>query len=145
MKRLAVVARAAACGGSTPHSNATISITAPTANASVLLGSDAAKSVTITYTLTGFTVKAPGTCAGASNCGHVHVLIDGQACNAPGSPYNNTSIDQSSAQAQFASCAAANQVGTHTVTLELHDDQHNPVLDASGHQIMSAVSFSTHL
>ena len=74
-----------------------------------------------------------------------HVLIDAQACNAPGSPYNNTSIDQASAQAAFADCAAANQVATHTVTLELHDDQHNPVLDASGHQIMSAVSFSTHL
>ena len=84
MKNVAIVlgVALAACGGSSDHPDAAIAITQPTASASVALGTDADKSVTITYTLTNFTVKTPGGCGGPSaNCGHVHVLIDGPVCN----------------------------------------------------------------
>jgi hypothetical protein len=131
----------AACGGSSSGSNATISITSPAASASVALGSDSQKTVTMIYAVTSFDVKAPGSCGSEANCGHVHILIDGNACN--GSDiYNDSSYAVPDALAFFAKCATP--TGSHTVTLELHDDVHNPVKDKNGNQVQTSVSFTTH-
>jgi hypothetical protein len=132
------------CGGSSSPSNATIAITSPAANDSVLLGVDAGKSVTITYALTNFTAKPAGTCGSTPNCGHIHLLIDGSACTPAGGQYNNDSGSPTTAVAKFASCPSNNQTGAHVVTLELHDDAHHPVNNAAG-QIKASVTFTTHL
>jgi hypothetical protein len=132
----------AACGGSSAKGiNASIHITSPQASASVALGTDVDKSVTVAYTLSGFTVMAPPNCGNTPACGHVHIFIDGTAC---GIPYNNTSYSQTSGTAKFALCASANQTGSHVLSVELHDDQHNPVNDLSGNQIKDSVSITTH-
>jgi hypothetical protein len=135
------LALCAACGGSSGGSSATITIANPAASSSVALGTDSQKSVTITYAVTSFNVKALGSCSGVANCGHVHLLIDGNACN--GSDiYNNSSYATPTAVAFFAKCSTP--TGSHTVTLELHDDMHNPVKDNSGNQVQTSVTFSTH-
>lgn len=145
------VVLASGCGGSGGggSSNATVSITSPTSGSSVALGTDAGKSVTVSFTLTGFTLKAPGTCAGAANCGHLHVVIDdhSSACNqtANGSENYNAQITSgTSGSAEFALCGAG-AAGTHSLTLEIHDDAHNDVKDSSGNLIKSTVTgITTH-
>ncbi|HVU03288.1 MAG TPA: hypothetical protein VHE30_16120 [Polyangiaceae bacterium] len=81
--------------------------------------------VPIAFTVTGFTLKAPGTCAGADKCGHVHLLVDGTACNdvASKAPYNNAGA-KSPINAGLDYCPKID--GEHTVTLELHNDDHSP-------------------
>ncbi len=143
MTRLVCIALLlAACGGSSAKGiNASIHISSPQAGASVALGTDVDKSVIVAYTLTGFTVMALGSCGSTAACGHVHIFIDGTAC---GAPYNNTSYSQTSGTAKFALCASGNQTGSHLLSVELHDDQHNPVNDLSGNQIKDSVSITTH-
>jgi hypothetical protein len=141
---------AAACGGSSGGgaSNASVMITAPLSG-SVALGTDSAKSVPVSFTLSGFTLKAPGTCGGAANCGHLHLVIDSytSSCNtAPGvgsEMYNVQVTTGTATSAQFATCGAP--AGSHTITLEVHDDAHADVKDANGNLIKSApVSITTH-
>ena len=102
----------------------TITITDPKAGAMVTLGADASKSVNVAFTSTNFVLKAPGMCAGAAGCGHVHELIDMAACNDTGGgfPYNNAAT-ASPAVAKFALCATP--TGQHTISLELHNDDHS--------------------
>ncbi|MGH7438891.1 MAG: hypothetical protein ACRENE_24660 [Polyangiaceae bacterium] len=83
------------------------------------------KTVNIAFTVTNFTLMAPGTCpGGATNtgCGHIHVLVDGSTCTPSGSPYNNADTTGSPAVAILSNCPTVN--GMHTVTLELHNDAH---------------------
>jgi len=140
----------AACGGSgTAASNATVFITSPAPGASVSLGSDALQSVAVGFT-TSLTLKPGGTCAGAANCGHIHLVIDTYASPCNGSAgngsekYNVEITSGTSGNAQFATCGSA-AVGAHNITLELHDDSHNDLKDASGNLIKSTVSITTHL
>jgi hypothetical protein len=81
----------------------------------------------------------PGTCpanlATTDNCGHIHVYVDDMACTPSGSPYNNDA-EMSPAIAILSSCPMAN--GAHTVTLELHHDNHMPVIDTSTNMTISA-------
>ena len=142
---------AAACVGSSGGggSNASVMITAPQSGASVALGTDTAKSVPVSFTLSNFTLKAPGTCGGAANCGHLHLVIDDYT--SPCDPlagvgnekYNVQVITGTTTSAQFATCGAP--AGSHTITLEVHDDAHADVKDANGNLIKSApVSITTH-
>jgi hypothetical protein len=62
---------------------------------------------------------------GAANCGHIHILIDGSACTPMGSPYNNDNTTGSPALAIVSNCPTA--TGAHTITLELHNDDHSPI------------------
>ena len=119
---------------------ASISITEPKDGAAVSLGADADKSVAVNYQVQNFTLKAPGSCAGAAGCGHVHLLIDQEACNSTGAPYNNAGAAGPTA-AKFAACPAA--AGRHTVRVELHNDDHSPVKDLGARVIASQVSIST--
>lgn len=121
---------------------ASITITAPTDNGTLTLAS---KIGNITYTTTGFTLMAPGTCPSNDNdtppCGHVHVLIDGTACNdtASGAPYNIAS-NGSPAAANFGLCPTAD--GPHTIVLELHNDDHTPY-QINGQTVSATVKVTT--
>jgi hypothetical protein len=113
--------------GTSTATTPTITITAPADNGTLTLSST--KTGDIAYATTDFTLMAPGSCpadvAGQPPCGHVHVLIDGTACNdtASGAPYNIAS-NGSPAAANFALCPTAD--GPHTIVLELHNDDHSP-------------------
>jgi hypothetical protein len=143
---------AAACGGSSGGggSNASVMITAPQSGASVALGTDTAKSVPVNFTLNNFTLMAQGHCGGAANCGHLHLVIDNytspcDTLTGPGSEKYNVEITSGiTTSAQFASCGST-AAGSHTITLEVHDDAHADVKDANGNLIKSApVSITTH-
>jgi hypothetical protein len=143
---------AAACGGSGSGggSNASVTITAPQSGASVALGTDSLKSVPVSFTLSNFTLMAPGTCGGAANCGHLHLVIDGYTspCNTLAGvgteKYNVQITTGTTTSAQFASCGGT-AAGAHTLTLEVHDDAHGDVNDSNGNLIKSApVSITTH-
>lgn len=118
--------------------NGTIKIDSPTANASVTLKAD--KTADVAFTITNFTLKAPGSCGSATNCGHVHVLIDGSACNDTkgGLPYN-VAATASPAAPNFGLCPTAD--GAHTLTLELHNDDHSPY-QVNGATVADSVSIT---
>lgn len=88
----------------------------------------------IAFTVDNFTLKPPGTCAGATNCGHIHVVVDpdvgdGKTCNGPGAPYNEyfpetADAAPGSTSAGLDYCPAI--PGTHKIVLELHNDDHSP-------------------
>lgn len=78
----------------------------------------------VDFTITNFTLKDPGTCAGATNCGHLHLLVDGANCNAPGTPYN-AAATSSPATAGFDYCKSGIP-GSHVISLEIHNDDHSP-------------------
>jgi hypothetical protein len=127
-------------GGTLP----TISISSPTAGSTVTVmtttGSPAQKVVPITFATT-LTLMAPGACGSVSTtCGHVHLLIDGTACTPSGQPYNNAATSAGPVNAILSSCPMVN--GMHTVTLELHADDHSPIKDASGATISAQVAFT---
>ena len=135
----------AACGGSSSGgSNATVTIVTPTANSTVTR--DGQGNLPVTFALTNFTLRDPGQCGSLANCGHIHLRIDGtgSTCNSPfteGGGYNNQISSGTTAQARFNFCTApATPTGTHTITLQLHDDMHNPVVDSSGQQIQAQVA-----
>jgi hypothetical protein len=124
-------------GGSAPS----ISITMPAANAMVTL-TKPMDNVPVAFTVQNFTMVNAGdaSCANTSNnCGHVHLLVDGSACTPAGMPYNNWGY-ASPINAVLSSCPMAN--GMHTVTLELHHNDHSPVLDASMNTISTHVAFT---
>jgi hypothetical protein len=124
-------------GGSSPS----ISITMPVASATVAVIKPN-DNVPVSFTVQNFTLVAPGTasCANTSdNCGHIHVLVDGPACTPEGAPYNNDGI-ASPVNAILSTCPTVN--GMHTVTLELHHNDHSPVLDASMNTISTQVAFT---
>lgn len=141
----------AACGGSSSSgSSATVSISSPASGASVALGTDALQSVPVAFATT-LTLKPAGTCAGMANCGHIHVVIDSYTspCDTSvgvGSEKYDVEITSgTSGNATFAACGAA-AAGAHSLILELHDDAHNDLKDASGNLIKSAaVNITTHL
>jgi hypothetical protein len=137
-----VVALAAACGGTSTNTTPTATITSPTANTDVAMGTDANKSVPLVYAVTNFTLAQPGKGAcgtDTATCGHLHLNIDGDACNAAGSPYNAASFS-SPATLKFALCPSAAQAGPHTVTVTMHTDSHAPVNGGNN----ASLTFTTH-
>jgi hypothetical protein len=58
--------------------------------------------------------------------------------------YNVQVTTGTTTSAQFASCGGT-AAGSHTITLEVHDDAHGDVKDSNGNLIKSvAVSIMTH-
>jgi len=139
LQMLPLLALALACGGSSSPAVPTLAIGSMSATQTV--GTDADKSVDVPFTLASFTLKDPGTCGSNTACGHLHVTIDGSACNATGSPYNNAAT-ASPAVAKFAKCATA--TGSHVVTLLLQNDSHAPVNDAAGSPIKASITLTTN-
>jgi hypothetical protein len=162
----ALASLAAACSSSSGSSNdnsaagdeggtvtlPTIAITSPASAAAVtVMMAGGADVVPISFTTTGITLMMPGSCPNHSdsidNCGHVHLYIDGHtAClPMPGAPYNNATPATAAADgagaspvnAILSSCATVN--GPHTVSLELHHDDHSPIIGADGMVISAQV------
>jgi len=78
----------------------------------------------LAFSVTDFTLAAPGTCPITDGaCGHVHLKIDGDACdNTPMmAPYNAAGA-ASPLTANFALCAKPK--GAHSALLYLEHDNH---------------------
>lgn len=116
-----------------------IVITSPARGSTVPVANDADKSVSVSYSVAGFTLMAPGACGTTANCGHVHLLVDGTACNATGAPYNAAGV-ASPASVALAKCV--NPTGVKAVRAELHHDDHTPVVDAAGNAVASTAVFN---
>jgi hypothetical protein len=113
-----------------------ITISEPMQNATVTMA--AGNTVPITFSVMNFVLKAPGTCLATDGaCGHVHVKVDGNGCNntAAMKPYNNAGF-ASPISADLAFCPMA--TGAHTISLELHNNDHTPVLDPTTMMVISA-------
>jgi hypothetical protein len=137
-------------GGSSSGAEAgtfpTVKITAPTAGSTAnVTKTSTEEDVSVTFTLTNFMLMAPGGCGSVSNsCGHIHVYVDDNTCTPSGSPYNNAIASGTSGNAILSNCPTATDPinGSHKVRLELHDDQHGAILDASGQQVQDSVQFT---
>ena len=121
-----------------PAGTPTIKITSPADKAAVTLAATETD-VPITFT-TSLTLKDPGKCAGAANCGHIHVVVDGTACNSPGLPYNEAATS-SPTMAGLDYCKAGIP-GSHKIVLELHNDDHSPIKDSSNATISDTVTIT---
>jgi hypothetical protein len=125
---------AADASASTPS----IAITSPTSGSAV---ANVVGSVPVSFTTTNFTLVSAGdpACVDASdNCGHVHLFVDATACTPPGAPYNNDG-QASPIDARLTSCPAV--AGLHTVELELHHNDHSPVV-VGGSVVSTSVMFT---
>jgi hypothetical protein len=134
---LGFAAAIASCGSSggagVVDGGSSIAIVAPADGASVSIATSS--DVPVTFTVVGFTLAAPGLCGHVDDgCGHVHVLVDGDACNAPGQNFNNafppagSATSPATAIALLATCPVV--AGSHTIRLELHRDDHSAVTGA---------------
>jgi hypothetical protein len=125
-----------ACGssGGLPDVTPSVAISSPTNNSSVNLS--LTRKVAVNFN-TNYTVKAPGTCEGADNCGHLYVLIDNSSCNGVAMSYN-TVASSSPVEADFSKCATA--TGMHTITLELRHDDGSAVLNLVNKPVTAQVT-----
>lgn len=132
----ALVGLLSACGSGSglPGIVPSVSISSPSNNAAVNLS--ASKQVSINFE-SNYVLKAPGTCAGLDNCGHIYLLVDNTSCNQASLPYNALVV-ASPAQAEFGRCATP--TGQHTVTLELHHDDGSVVKNLVNNPVLSQVT-----
>jgi hypothetical protein len=140
---IGLLAVASRCGGGTPvDTTPSVAITSPRPSAAVILPQS--MEAPIVFSVTSFTLKAAGSCGATSACGHVDLLVDQMACDDPLHPppsgYNATA-SASPAMANFSLCASPS--GPHTVTLELHDDSGQPILDGNGSTVSASVAIMT--
>jgi len=132
-------------GDSGPTGTPSVAITSPTSGASVAV-TKPDDTVEIDFTVTNFQLEAPGNCPKVTpesdNCGHLHLLVDGSACTPDGAPYNNATgaPPVSSIEAILSDCPMVN--GSHTVTLEMHHDDHSAITDSTGKTISASVTFT---
>jgi hypothetical protein len=131
---LAAASCGSASGGNPVDGGSSIAITAPADGTTVSIATSA--DVPVTFAVSGFTLAAPGLCGHVDDgCGHVHVLVDGDACDAPGQNFNNafptagSSASPATAIAELASCPTV--AGVHTIRLELHRDDESAVSTAA--------------
>jgi len=89
--------------------------------------------IPIEFTLSNFVLMAPAsgfTKCPKMHCGHVHLVVDGVDCNLPNLPYNAAAIS-SPGMIDLGICKAG-VAGVHTVTAELHNDDHSSVALTDG-------------
>jgi hypothetical protein len=131
----AAVCTMSACGDSNPLPGITpsVSISSPANNSTVNLPVD--KQVSLNFS-TNYTLKSPGTCQGAANCGSIYLLVDSTNCNLPTLAYNSLVV-ASPANADMSKCAMP--TGMHTITLELHHDDGTVVLDLINNPVTAQV------
>src|SRR5690348_6820923 len=85
---LLALACSSTMGASTIDGGPAIAITSPTDGSTVSITTST--KVPVTFTAAGFTLEAPGGCGAIGDgCGHVVVLVDGAACDAPGQIFNS--------------------------------------------------------
>lgn len=125
-----------ACGssGGLPGVTPSVAISSPANNSSVNLS--LTRKVAVNFN-TNYTIKAPGTCEGADNCGHIYVLVDNTSCDSLNMPYN-TLASSSPVDADFSKCATA--TGMHTILLELRHDDGSAVLSLVNSPVTAQVT-----
>lgn len=118
-------------GGGMVSMTPSLSILYPEQGATITPHWDATRPIEVAVDVHNFTLKALGTCAGAANCGHIEIRIDGNECNrgiqadggVPG--YNNAGVTRV-LLAEMLTCIPvqgfARQNGAHTITAALHGD-----------------------
>ncbi len=84
-------------------------------------------SFVVTFIVTNFLLVQPNGQPNALNYGHLHVLVDGKYWTLWASPNG---------------IALTLTAGQHTITLELHNNDHSPVLNTSGQPIMKTISIT---
>jgi hypothetical protein len=97
------------------------------------------------FNVDGYVLEMAGTCPdGQINCGHLHLKIDGDACNnvAAGKAYNVSGF-QSPLVADLSLCPAPTRIGMHTAVLWLENNVHQAVLDVRGLPVSAAAGFRT--
>lgn len=97
--------------------------------------------IPITFVVANFVLKAPMTPTSQcplGSCGHVHINVDGTACDTAGAPYNNAGISSPLA-IDLGLCPKSTLAGAHTVTISLHNTDHSDVKDAGGHLISDEI------
>jgi hypothetical protein len=117
-------------GADTIDGGPAIAITSPLDGTSVSIATST--NVAVVFTASGFRLRAPGGCdAIGDGCGHVIVLVDDAACDAPGEKFNDIfppagSVDSpATAIADLGHCPSPG--GAHTITLQLYRDDHTAV------------------
>ncbi len=134
-----IAAIASGCGGSSkPSVTPTLNITSPATGSTVTMNAQLTSPVV--FATENFTLKAAGTPGCGVGCGHVQLLIDGALCTPAGASWNNIGAT-SPIDARFGACG--NPVGSHQISLELHNNDNSPLLNASGSVISSSVNVTT--
>ena len=102
----------------------TLSITSPKDNGDVT-----STTVPIVMDIKNFALMPPGSGATkcpAGSCGHVHLNVDLNACNASGAPYNAAGAS-TTIPIDLSLCPAATIPGAHIVDATLHNNDHSAV------------------
>lgn len=134
-----------------PKDGGKISLTPETDNGATTLAASLVLSVQ------NFTLRKPGLCAGAAACGHVHVQIDGDSCNATDAngarlPYNQEAAAQM-VPADFAYCDGAvvgpsgvtGVDGQHTISVGFYDDAEAAVVDQAGKPVADTATVTVEV
>ena len=124
-----------------------LTIVAPQAGATVELGAD--MTVPFTISANDFALRGPEVCDPQDNrCGQAYLNIDGNLCNQPGQAYNAMLGDGNLGQdffitADFSLCPAAQQAGSHLVTIALRKADGTPILGEGGVPVTATASIVT--
>jgi hypothetical protein len=137
----------------------TIKITDPADKATVTITED--PDVPIGFTVTNFTLKeAPSradagaatvlaTCAGAADCGHVHIAVDGHSCDDHEDGETNTFNHESATSPIFAGLDYCTDAVTgipkekaYPVVLTLYRDDETQVMDSLGKPVMDSIEIN---
>jgi hypothetical protein len=122
--------------GSAPKVIPTLSISSPSNNATV--NASATNQVAINFS-TNYMLRTPGQCQGLDTCGHIYLLVDSSTCNQQDKGYNAIALT-SPVQADLSRCPMVK--GSHTITLELRNDDGSLVTDLIGGQITTKITIT---
>jgi hypothetical protein len=127
---VAPIACSSSTGAETIDGGPAIAITSPLDGTAVSIATST--NVAVTFTASGFRLEAPGGCdAIGDGCGHVIVLVDDAACDAPGEIFNDIFPPAGSVESPATAIAdlghCASPAGAHTITLQLYRDDHTAV------------------
>lgn len=84
-------------------------------------------SFVVTFIVTNFLLVQPNGQPNALNYGHIHVIVDGKYWSIWASP-NGIGLTL--------------PAGQHTIALELHNNDHSPVIDTAGQPIMKSITIT---
>jgi hypothetical protein len=126
----------AACSDDDDIEDPSVEILSPDPGDTVELESD---DMTVSFRIDtdDFDLDEADECAGDLGCGQAVLRIDGDACNAPGLPYNAVTTDdetfgEATLEANFSFCPAAGRLGPHQVTVSLRRADGSPVMRLDG-------------
>jgi hypothetical protein len=105
---------------------------------------------TFTIDADDFDLDELGDCIGDPKCGQAVLKIDGDACNAPGYPYNNITTDEAvfgeaTMRANFSFCPPERRLGSHQVTISLRREDGSAVMRADGTPAEATIQVTTEL